>query len=192
MDAKNRARQIQQLPPVISAKLRAPLVMSSLAQAVEELTANSIDAQATVVKIRIDLVSLSLTVEDDGHGIEQASFKWLAARHATSKLQHAAQLDSGVATLGFRGEALASIAELSMLHIVAKARHSFETHMCLMKGGKLIKQGLANEQKQQGGTSVCIKDFMFNQPVRRRHYLQSGQVEVLAELIGCTAEITST
>lgn len=170
------AQKIRQLPSALAEKLRAPLVVGSLAQALEELAANCVDAQAAHVDIQIDLSSLSLTVVDDGHGVEQVSFSPLAKRHATSKVQDVTQLDSGVSTLGFKGEALASIAEVSLLHIISKARGSFETHMKLLKGGKLVKQGLAREQRQKPGTAVCIKDFMFNQPVRRRQYLQSGLV----------------
>ena len=168
------AQQIKQLPVSLAAKLRAPLVINSLAQAVEELAANSVDAQATVVDILVDLSSLSLTVKDDGHGVDQASFHSLAVRHATSKLQKLRQLSSGVSTLGFKGEALASMADMSLLQIISKAKGSFETNMKLLKGGKVVKQGLANEQRQKIGTIVCLKDFMFNQPVKRRQYLQSG------------------
>lgn len=174
MGPEKRAQQIKQLPAALAAKLRAPLIINSLAQAVEELAANSVDAQATVVRVQIDLSSLSLTVEDDGHGIDQASFNSLAVRHATSKLQDLKKLSSGVTTLGFKGEAMASMADMSLLQIISKAQGSLETHMKLLKGCKVIKQGLANEQRQKTGTTVCLKDFMFNQPVKRRQYLQSG------------------
>ncbi|KAL3149030.1 hypothetical protein ABBQ32_001878 [Trebouxia sp. C0010 RCD-2024] len=167
------AQHIGQLPVAIAVKLRAPLVVNSLAQVVEELAANSVDAQATVVSIKVDVSSLSLTVQDDGHGVDQASFSSLAVHHATSKLKDLKQLTFGVTTLGFKGEALASIADMSLLHITSKARGSFETHMRLLKGGKVLKQGLAQEQRQKTGTIVCLKDFMFNQPVKRRQYLQS-------------------
>lgn len=167
-------QQIKQLPASLAAKLRAPLVINNLAQAVDELAANSVDAQASVVHILVDLSSLSLTVKDDGHGVDQASFNSLAVRHATSKLQDLRQLSSGVATLGFKGEAMASMADTSLLQIISKAKGSFETNMKLLKGGKVVKQGLANEQRQKTGTTVCLKEFMFNQPVKRRQYLQSG------------------
>ena len=187
-----RAQQIQQLPSALSEKLRAPLVVGSLAQALEELAANSVDAQATLVDIHVDLSSLSLTVADDGHGIEQGSFKSLAKRHATSKLQNVTQLDSGVSTLGFKGEALASIAEVSLLHVISKAKGSFETHLKLLKGGNLVKQGLAREQRQKTGTTVYIKDFMFNQPVRRRQYLQSGSAHAAVVAIVVAAHIVNS
>ena len=174
MGPEKRAQQIRQLPAALAAKLRAPLVINSLAQAVEELAANSVDAQATVVRVQVDLSSFSLTVKDDGHGVDQASINSLATRHATSKLQDLRQLSSGVTTLGFKGEAMASIADMSLLQIISKARGSFETHTKLLKGGKVVQQGLANEQRQKTGTTVCVKDFMFNQPVKRRQYLQSG------------------
>ena len=174
MDPGKRAQQIKQLPAALAAKLRAPLIINSLAQAVEELAANSVDAHATVVRVQVDLTSLSLSVEDDGHGIDQASFNSLAVHHSTSKLHDLKSFSSGLTTLGFKGEAMASMADMSVLQVVSKAKGSFETHMKLLKGGKVVKQGLANEQRQKTGTSVCLKDFMFNQPVKRRQYLQAG------------------
>ena len=176
MGPEQHTQHIQQLPAALVGQLRSPLIVKSLSQALEELVSNSLDAKATSVDIQIDLSSLNLTISDNGHGIEPASFDWLAKRHATSKLQTLKQLEHGVATLGFKGEALASLAEASLLQVLSKAKGSFETHTKLLKGGKLVKQGLASKQRQKTGTTVCIKDFMFNQPVRRRQYLQSGQV----------------
>jgi len=165
---------IQVLPAVLVAKLRAPLVIRSLAQTLEELAANSIDARGTRVEIEVDITALSLTVVDDGCGIPQASFAAVAGRHCTSKLQDQKHWESGIATLGFKGEALASIAEVSVLQLTSKAAGAFETHVKLLKGGKVIKQGLASEQRQKSGTVVCVKDFLFNQPVKRRHFTQTG------------------
>jgi len=165
---------IEVLPAVLVAKLRAPLVIRSLAQTLEELAANSIDARATRIEIDVNVAALSLTVVDDGCGIPQASFASVAGRHCTSKLQDQKQWESGIATLGFKGEALASIAEVALLQLTSKAAGAFETHMKLLKGGKVIKQGLASEQRQKSGTVVCVKDFLFNQPVKRRHFTQTG------------------
>ncbi len=164
---------IEVLPAVLVAKLRAPLVIRSLAQTLEELAANSVDARATRIEIDVDIAALSLTVVDDGCGIPQASFAAVAGRHCTSKLQDQKHWESGIATLGFKGEALASIAEVSVLQLTSKAAGAFETHMKLLKGGKVIKQGLAPEQRQKSGTVVSVKDFLFNQPVKRRHFTQT-------------------
>lgn len=169
-----RSQNINLLPTAVVAKLRAPLVIRSLAQALEELVANSVDARATCVEVEVELTSLSLSVVDNGYGIAPASFKSVAKRHCTSKLRDQKQFDSGIASLGFKGEALASIAEVSVLQLTSKATGSFETHMKLLKGGKVVRQGLATAQRQKTGTIVCLRDFLFNQPVRRRHLVHSG------------------
>lgn len=165
---------IQPLPAALVAKLRAPQVIHSLAQALDEIVANSVDASATHIEVEVDVALLSLTVADDGCGISPVSLESVARRHCTSKLRNQKQLDSGLTTLGFKGEALASIAEVSLLQLTSKPAGTFETHIKLLKGGKVIKQGLALEQSHKTGTIVCVKDFLFNQPVRRRHFMQAG------------------
>ena len=72
-----------------------------------------------------------------------------------------------------RGEALASLAETSVLEIVSKARGAFETHRKVLQGGKVAKQGLAMEQRNRQGTTVAVMDFLFNRPVRRKQLLQA-------------------
>ncbi len=173
MRGNHRSQCIELLPAAVVATLRAPQVIHSLAQALEELVSNSIDAQSTHIECEVDVVSLSLCVVDNGCGIAEDSFESVAQRHCTSKLRNQHQLNSGVATLGFKGEALACIAEVSLLQLTSKAAGSFETHMKLLKGGRLLKHGLALEQRQKAGTVVLVKDLLFNQPVRRRHYVQS-------------------
>ena len=168
------ANTINVLPADLASKLRAPQVINSLAQALDELVANSIDAHASRITVEVDVSSLALQVVDDGQGISSACFAFVAKKHCTSKLLDQKHLDSGITTLGFRGEALASLADISLLQITSKATGCFETHTKLLKGGRVIQQGLALEQRQRTGTVVSIRDFLYNQPVRRRHYTQSG------------------
>ncbi len=95
-------------------------------------------------------------------------------RSCTSKLRSAAELDAGVASLGFRGEALASIADCSLLEVTSKAARAFETHAKLLRGGAVLRQGLALQQRERQGTSVAVRDFLFNRPINRRALLEAG------------------
>jgi DNA mismatch repair ATPase MutL len=98
------------LPECCASRLRSTTMVGSLAQAAEELVCNALDAGASHICVSLDVLGCALCCEDDGHGIFGADLSNLGTRHATSKLSTLAQLEAGVDTLGFRGEALASIA----------------------------------------------------------------------------------
>ena len=168
-------KRIERLPEPVCAQVRASQVIQSLSQALDELVTNSIDANASRIDIEIDPVSLNMRVSDDGCGVSPLCFPSLAVHHATSK-QTSGCRDHSFHTLGYKGEALASIAETSVLQIVSKAAGTFETYEKLVRGGKLVKHGLAAEQRQQTGTVMWMQDFLYNQPVRRRQLEQSGYV----------------
>jgi DNA mismatch repair protein MLH3 len=169
-------RRIAPLPGGLSARLRSGCAVQTLAQVVEELVANSLDAGAAsvVVELTVGAGQLAASVHDDGAGIAGADFARLAERSCTSKLRSAAELDAGVASLGFRGEALASIADCSVLEVTSKAARAFETHAKLLRGGDVLKQGLALQQRERQGTSVVVRDFLFNRPINRRALLEAG------------------
>lgn len=170
-----RCKRIHKLAETVADQVRSAQVVPTPAQALEEVVANSVDAKATRIDIEIDSVSFNIRVTDNGCGIPQSCFPSLALRHATSK-HLAKSCDHSSHTLGFKGEALASIAENSVLHISSKAAGTFETHEKLLRGGKLVKQGLTADQRQSTGTVVWMQDFLYNQPVRRRQLEQSGYV----------------
>lgn len=165
---------INRLSGTVAAQIRAPQVVHSLSHVLEELVANSIDAEARRVDVEIDPVELSMRVSDDGCGISESCFGSLAVRHATSKFQSSASGGPSSQSFGFNGEALASIAEISVLEITSKRVGHFETHSKLLRGGQLVKQGLSAKQRRNTGTVVWLQDFMYNQPVRRRQLLQAG------------------
>ena len=145
-----------------------------MAQAVAETVANSLDAGAAHVSVRLHAASLSFTIEDDGHGIPAEAFDLVGGRHCTSKLRSLADVQRGVATLGFRGEAVHSIATVAeQLTVTSRARGSFETHEKAFKGGTVLRSGLAAQQLCRSGTTVAVRGLLFNQPVRRRH--EAGQ-----------------
>ena len=167
-------KPISRLRDTVAAQIRSPQIVSTLAHVLEELVANSIDAQARRIEVEVDPANLSMRVSDDGCGIREPCFGSLAMRHATSKHQHGASVDQSAQSFGFKGEALASIAEISVIEVTSKAVGAFETHSKLLRGGQVVKQGLAAKQRHRTGTVVWLQDFMYNQPVRRRQLLQSG------------------
>ncbi|KAK9838832.1 hypothetical protein WJX74_004151 [Apatococcus lobatus] len=173
MRAFTAQTKIERLPPQLGGKLRSQTAITGLARIVEELVCNSIDARASKIIVELDSRLLSLRVEDDGIGIPQDSFSLLCQRSCSSKLQAGGQLSS-VATLGFRGEALASVADSSILEVISRATGSFETHIKALRGGEVLKHGLALEQRRHHGTVVSVRDFLYNQPVRRKQLAQAG------------------
>lgn len=169
-------RRIAPLRGSLAARLRTGCALQTLAQVVEELVANSLDAGAVSIRVELSIGAgqLAASVHDDGTGIAGADFARLAERYCTSKLRSAAELDAGVASLGFRGEALACAADCAVLEVTSKAAGAFETHAKLMRGGSVLKQGLALQQRERQGTSVTVRDFLFNRPVNRRALLEAG------------------
>ena len=165
--------RIERLAPVLAGELRSQTAVTGLARLVEELVCNSIDAQATNIVVELDAGLLHVRVQDDGIGIPPDSLSLLAQKACSSKLKAKQQL-SQAGTLGFKGEALASIADSSILEVISRAAGSFETHSKLLRNGEVLKHGLALEQWRFQGTVVNVKDFLFNQPVRRKQLVQSG------------------
>ena len=167
---------IAPLPSALVAHLRSGCAIQSMAQVLEELVANSLDAGAAeiVAELACGCGQLAVSVHDNGAGIPSTDFACLAERYCTSKLRTVRELDAGIASLGFRGEALASIAEGSVMEVTSKASGAFETHAKLLSGGRVLRQGLALQQRARQGTSVCVRDFLFNRPVSRRTQLDLG------------------
>ncbi|KAK9830613.1 hypothetical protein WJX81_005386 [Elliptochloris bilobata] len=182
---------IAPLPSALVAHLRSGCTIQTLAQVVEELVANSLDACATEVSAELAFGSgqLAVSVHDNGSGIPGADFACLAERYCTSKLRSARELDCGVVSLGYRGEALASIAECSVMEVTSKAGGAFETHTKLLSSGSVLKQGLALQQRQRQGTSVCVRDFLFNRPVSRRVLLELGARKELDACRECVLQL---
>eukprot|EP00850_Spirogloea_muscicola_P009763 SM000055S18297 [mRNA] locus=s55:696196:703035:+ [translate_table: standard] len=119
------------------------------------------------VRVVADLPASYVQVDDDGSGIGRDDLELVGERHATSKLHTLEQLDEGPTTLGFRGEALSSIAEFALLEITTRARGSPLTFCKIFKGGKTLSLGIAIHDRDYG-TTVTVRDLFFNQPVRRR------------------------
>jgi DNA mismatch repair ATPase MutL len=118
-----RPPKLRRLPPAAVAGVRAGVGVTNLRQASIELVSNAIDADASQVTVQLDVAHGGLLVADDGHGIAPDSMELLGSRYCTSKSTHDGRL-------GYRGEALASLAEVSTnLVIRSRAAGTFETWM---------------------------------------------------------------
>ncbi len=172
---------IRVLPQEVVSLIAAGEVVERPAACVKELVENSLDAGASAVTVAIAGGGLDLIrVTDNGSGIEPGDLRLAYAPHATSKLGRAEDLHS-VATLGFRGEALASISRVSRMSIITRRRGSETGVMAENAGGEM---GQIREAACAEGTQVQVKDLFFNAPVRK-DFLKRPQREtaLVAEIV---------
>lgn len=169
-------RKIRQLSPEIIGQIAAGEVVERPAAAIKELVENSIDAGATAVTVEIRDGGISFfRVADNGCGIHPEDIKLAFARHATSKIQSAEDL-YGVQSLGFRGEALASIAAVSKVTCMTRTKREENGISVRNEGGVIqeIKDAACPE-----GTTFTIKELFFNAPVRLK-FLKKPSTETAA------------
>ncbi|HQL35104.1 MAG TPA: DNA mismatch repair endonuclease MutL [Bacillota bacterium] len=154
-------------------KIAAGEVIERPASIVKELVENSIDAGATAISVEIQEGGKSfINVSDNGCGIMKEDTEQVFFRHATSKIKDSADIQ-GISTLGFRGEAMASIAAVSEVELLTKAEEDTAGSHVIVKGGKLV------QSKSIGyptGTSVTVRDLFFNTPARLK-FLKSDTSE---------------
>ena len=164
---------IQVLPPELAGKIAAGEVVERPVSVVKELLENSLDAQATQIVVEIQGGGVQqIRVTDDGVGIPAEQLETAFLRHATSKLQSQEQLDC-VGTLGFRGEALPSIAAVSGLTMTTRPSADDAAHWVRLEWGTALDSG---SQGAAPGTSVCVSDLFGNMPARRK-FLKSNAAE---------------
>src|SRR5258705_9677143 len=157
--------KIHVLSEAVANKIAAGEVVERPASVVKELLENSLDAASTRIKIHVEAGGKKLIqITDNGCGMVRDDAMLAFERHATSKLKNAEDLLS-VSTLGFRGEALPSIASVSRLHLETRAAEEPSGTVVEINGGKIFikkKAGLPV------GTSIAIRDLFFNTPARRK------------------------
>jgi DNA mismatch repair protein MutL len=183
--------KILELPPHIAEKIAAGEVVTNPASVVKELVENSIDAGAGAITVEIAGGGKSrIRVTDNGAGIPAEQVKTAFLRHATSKLRNISDLDR-IATLGFRGEALTSIAAVSRLELYTKTADASAGAMMRIEGGEVVSEkpiGTAD------GTTVIVSDLFFNTPARLK-FMKSDRAEsarvidAVSRLSLCRADI---
>jgi len=164
---------IHVLPPEIATQIAAGEVVERPSSVVKELLENSIDAGATDVRIEVQRGGKAfIRVTDDGCGIPSAEVELAFHRHSTSKIEAAEDLYR-ITTLGFRGEALASIAAVSRLTMVTRAVEEPVGTLLRLEGGRVVDR---RPSGRPPGTTVTVEDLFFNVPARRK-FLRSDLTE---------------
>ena len=164
--------KIRPLSDNLIGKIAAGEVVERPAAAIKELVENSLDAGATAVTVEIKEGGMSsIRVADNGCGIDESDIRMAFERHATSKISREQDLNA-ISTLGFRGEALASIAAVSKVTMTTRtAEH--ETGLKIKnEGGKIAD---IQETVCPVGTTVVVNDLFYNVPVRKGFMKKSGQ-----------------
>src|SRR5713226_4521999 len=173
--------KIHVLPEHVANKIAAGEVVERPASVVKELLENSLDAGSTRIKIQIEAGGKRLIqITDNGCGMVRDDALLAFERHATSKIKNAEDLLS-VSTLGFRGEALPSIASVSRLHLETRAAEEPTGTIVEINGGKIFK---VEEAGLPEGTSITIRDLFFNTPARKKFLkAESTELSHIASLI---------
>lgn len=157
--------KIQVLPDVLASQVAAGEVVERPASVVKELVENSIDAGAGEVLVEIRRGGAALIrVSDDGSGMSREDALLSLERHATSKLKDASGLHQ-IRTLGFRGEAVPSIASVSRFRLTTRQTEEVAGHEILVEGGVV---GEIREAGCAPGTAIEVRDLFFNVPARRK------------------------
>ncbi|MBN1179909.1 MAG: DNA mismatch repair endonuclease MutL [Anaerolineae bacterium] len=155
---------INVLPPDVASQIAAGEVVERPSSAVKELVENAIDADARDIRVEVRRGGKTfLSVADDGCGIPAADVELAFERHATSKLSTAGDLDH-ILTLGFRGEALSSIASVSRVTMVTRAAAEETGVLLRLEGGAVVHR---QPSGRAPGTTVTVEDLFFNVPARR-------------------------
>src|SRR6267142_771389 len=162
------------LPDQIANKIAAGEVVERPASVVKELLENSLDAGSTHFRIEIESGGRRLIrITDDGCGMSRDDAMLAFERHATSKLRDVKDLLS-IATLGFRGEALPSIASVSRLLLETRSPEETTGTRIEIAGGKMLR---SEEAALAPGTTITVRDLFFNVPARKK-FLRSEQTEL--------------
>ncbi len=159
-------------------KIAAGEVIERPASVIKEMVENSIDAGATNITVEIKNGGISyIKVSDNGKGIAQDDLEIAFERHATSKIRSADDLNT-VTSMGFRGEALASIAAIANVEMISKTQEQDIGYRVVVEAGDILEK---EETAAPAGTTITVKNLFFNTPVRykflKKDYTESGYIE---------------
>ena len=159
-------------------KIAAGEVVERPASVIKEMVENSIDAGSTNITVEIKNGGISyIRITDNGKGIAQDDLEIAFERHTTSKIRCADDLEQ-VKSMGFRGEALASIAAIASVELISKTQDQEFGYKVLVKGGDILSK---EETASKNGTTITVRDLFFNTPVRykflKKDYTESGYIE---------------
>jgi DNA mismatch repair protein MutL len=173
MDAGTVTQRIRRLPPDLANQIAAGEVVERPASVVKELVENAVDAGASRVAITVEFGGKKLiVVEDDGEGMTREDAELAVERHATSKIRTALDL-AAIRTLGFRGEALPSIASVSRFRLRTRTRGQLAGTEIRIDAGRTASVGDVGAPE---GTRVEVGDLFFNLPARRK-FLKADTAE---------------
>ena len=165
--------RIKVLPENLANQIAAGEVVERPASVIKELVENAIDAGSTRIRVDVELGGRRLMrITDDGHGMQRDDAILAFERHATSKIRTLEDL-AAIGTLGFRGEALASIASVAKVELVTKTEDDAAATKVQIEGGKLID---IKNAARDTGTTVSVRDLFFNTPARRK-FMRSEATE---------------
>jgi len=165
---------IRLLPDAVANQIAAGEVIQRPASVVKELMENSIDAGASSINVRLkDAGKTYIQVVDDGHGMTENDARLCFERHATSKISEANDLFA-IRTMGFRGEALASIAAISEVTLKTRSAKEEVGTQLRVSGSRVLSQ---EPESCPVGTNLVIRNLFFNVPARRK-FLKSEQTEL--------------
>lgn len=184
-------RTLYPLDSETRSKIRSTQVLTSIPQIVSELVQNSLDANSSHINVGVDVVEWECWVYDDGTGISKKDMGILAkgpmeGRYGSSKAYEINSLNQ-LSTFGFRGEALASAADICCLEISSRTKAAGETWSVIVKGGKSLHYGPAIRwRRDTPGSVVSVRDAFYNLPVRRRvHPSASKSLEMIKRDLQC-------
>lgn len=178
-------RPIRRLEPATASRIAAGEVIERPLSALKELLENALDAGATTIEVRVEgSLDRRFQVSDDGEGIAAADLPLALERHATSKIQSLEDLDR-LTSLGFRGEALPSIAAVTRMQITSRTRDAEAAVSARIEEGRILEQV---DAARAPGTTVEIQDVFYNLPARKK-FLSSpaGELRAAMRLIEAVA-----
>ena len=162
------------LPEDLINKIAAGEVIERPASVIKELLENSLDAGATKITVELEESGKKkIKISDNGEGMSPEDAEKSILRHATSKIRSVEDLFS-IKTLGFRGEALASIAAVSKLHMITKQKNVLEGFALQIEAGRILSRDIIGTEQ---GTTLDVQDIFFNTPARKK-FLKTDAVEL--------------